>query len=187
MTISGVGGNTAANGTFTATVTGANTFSLNGTTGNGTYTAGSGSWNAGFTLTFNGATTAPLPSNATAAQIQTALNNLSTIGGASGWVTVTGGTSGLVTQASNTTPITITTPSTAGLVAGDQVTINDLTGDTNGNGTWTISNVTATTFQLVGSTTNGLYNNGVGATWTAAVNGVYTVTFGGAWQARTSH
>ncbi|MEW6210918.1 MAG: ubiquitin-activating E1 FCCH domain-containing protein [Acidobacteriota bacterium] len=40
VTISGVGGNTAANGTFTVTVTNSTTFSLDGSTGNGTYTSG---------------------------------------------------------------------------------------------------------------------------------------------------
>ena len=41
-----------------------------------------------FTLSFNGQTTAALPINATANQIQTALNALSTIGGVGGTVTV---------------------------------------------------------------------------------------------------
>ena len=41
--ITGVGGNTAANGTWTITRVGANTFSLNGSTGNGAYTSG-GTW-----------------------------------------------------------------------------------------------------------------------------------------------
>lgn len=40
VTISGVAGNTAANGTFTATKVSATTFSLNTTTGNGAYTGG---------------------------------------------------------------------------------------------------------------------------------------------------
>jgi autotransporter-associated beta strand protein len=47
-----------------------------------------------FTLTFNGVTTAALgatPTAATAAQVQTALNGLSSIGGVGGSVTVTGG------------------------------------------------------------------------------------------------
>jgi hypothetical protein len=39
ITISGVGGNTAANGTWTITVIDANTFSLNASTGNGAYTS----------------------------------------------------------------------------------------------------------------------------------------------------
>ena len=43
VTISGVLGNTAANGTFTIIRIDANTFSLNGTTGNGAYTSG-GTW-----------------------------------------------------------------------------------------------------------------------------------------------
>src|SRR5580692_9307328 len=43
VTIGGVLGNTAANGTFTITTLNANQFELNGTTGNGTYTSG-GTW-----------------------------------------------------------------------------------------------------------------------------------------------
>lgn len=43
VTVAGVGGNTAANGTFQVTKTGDNTFTLNGTTGNGAYTTG-GTW-----------------------------------------------------------------------------------------------------------------------------------------------
>lgn len=42
VTISGVVGNTAANGVFTVTVTGASAFSLNGSTGNGAYTVFTG-------------------------------------------------------------------------------------------------------------------------------------------------
>lgn len=40
VTIADVGGNTAANGTFTVTRTGATTFTLDGSTGNGAYTSG---------------------------------------------------------------------------------------------------------------------------------------------------
>jgi hypothetical protein len=43
ISISGVAGNTAANGTFTVTKVNANTFSLNGSTGNAAYTSG-GTW-----------------------------------------------------------------------------------------------------------------------------------------------
>lgn len=43
VTVSGVGGNTAANGTFTVTVVDSNTFSLDGSTGNSAYTSG-GTW-----------------------------------------------------------------------------------------------------------------------------------------------
>jgi hypothetical protein len=44
VTISGVLGNTAANGTFTITRTGADTYTLDGSTGNGSYVSG-GTWN----------------------------------------------------------------------------------------------------------------------------------------------
>lgn len=58
VTISGVLGNTAANGTFTVTVVDGNTFSLNGSTGNGTWTSG-GTWHITglytFTATLSGA------------------------------------------------------------------------------------------------------------------------------------
>jgi hypothetical protein len=40
VVVASVGGNTAANGTWVITVTGANTFTLNGPTGNGAYTSG---------------------------------------------------------------------------------------------------------------------------------------------------
>lgn len=43
VTITGVGGNTAANGTFTITKVNDNSFSLDGSTGNGAYTSG-GTW-----------------------------------------------------------------------------------------------------------------------------------------------
>jgi hypothetical protein len=46
VTISGVLGNTAANGTWVITVVDANDFSLNGSVGNGTYTSG-GTWTIG--------------------------------------------------------------------------------------------------------------------------------------------
>jgi hypothetical protein len=45
VTIAGVGGNTAANSTFTVTVVDANNFTLGGSTGNGAYTSG-GTWHS---------------------------------------------------------------------------------------------------------------------------------------------
>ena len=45
VTIAGVGGNTAANADFTVTNVSTNTFSLDGSTGNGAYTSG-GTWHA---------------------------------------------------------------------------------------------------------------------------------------------
>ncbi len=91
VTIGGVLGNTAANGTFTIGNVTANSFDLTGISGNGVYVPGPATWSSPFTLSFNGATTAAIPANPTAAQVESALNALSTIGGAGGWVTVTGG------------------------------------------------------------------------------------------------
>ena len=57
VSVSGVLGNTAANGTWTITVNGANTFLLNNSVGNGTYTSGGSLFRAGYTggsnLSFN--------------------------------------------------------------------------------------------------------------------------------------
>lgn len=58
INIAGVGGNTAANNsstnkTWTVTVIDANTFSLNGSTGNGTYTSNTGSWVTAITAATN--------------------------------------------------------------------------------------------------------------------------------------
>jgi hypothetical protein len=57
VNITGVGGNTAANGTWTITVNGANTFLLDNSVGNGTYTSGGSLFRVGYTggnsLSFN--------------------------------------------------------------------------------------------------------------------------------------
>jgi hypothetical protein len=66
-----------------------------------------------------------------------------------------------VTAATNASPIVVTTSgSNHGLSNGDQVTIQNAAGNTAANGTWTIANRTATTFELVGSTGNGEYTSG---------------------------
>ncbi len=62
-------------------------------------------------------------------------------------------------------PVVVTTRSTAGLANGDQVTISNAS-DTKANGTWTISNLTATSFTLSGSSTS--TTGGSGGTWTLA-------------------
>ena len=76
--------------------------------------------------------------------------------------------------------ITITTGSTVGLTPGEQITINGVTGGSqNINGTWTVTNITATTFDLAGLTgavagQGGPTGNGdmtlTGGTWTPANN-----------------
>ncbi len=66
VTIASVGGNTAANGTFIATYIDANTFSLQGTTGNGNYTSG-GTWRTTglYKVTLSGAVLAGLSAGQT--------------------------------------------------------------------------------------------------------------------------
>ena len=64
-----------------------------------------------------------------------------------------------ITGASNASPIVITTTNTGVLTNGEQVTISNVNGNTAANGTWTISGITATSFQLVGSTGNGAFTS----------------------------
>ncbi len=108
VVISGVHGNTAANGTFTVAGLTPTTFELEGSTGNGSYVDPTGS----------------------------------------------------ITGASDASPIVITASTTTGLSDGDSVTISGVTGNTAANGTWTISGLTGTTFNLVNSTGNGTYASG---------------------------
>lgn len=66
VTTSGIGGLTGVTGTFTVTVTGANTFTLNGATGVGAYTSG-GAWHTTglYLLTFDGTLRAALEAGET--------------------------------------------------------------------------------------------------------------------------
>jgi hypothetical protein len=76
---------------------------------------------------------------------------------------------GTVTGASNTSPITITTSATtAALQPGDSVTVAGVTGNTAANGTFTISNITATGFDLNTSdgTMSGAFVNDGKGQWT---------------------
>ncbi len=67
---------------------------------------------------------------------------------------------GVITGASNASPIVITTNSTALLATGLTVTISGVGGNTAANGTFTITVLNATTFQLNGSMGNGTYTSG---------------------------
>ena len=69
---------------------------------------------------------------------------------------------GTITGASNAGPIVIT-GTTTGLVNGDSVTIGGVNGNTNANGTFTVQDVTANSFELQGTTGNGTYSGG--GTW----------------------
>ena len=65
----------------------------------------------------------------------------------------------IITNATNATPIVVTITE-HGLAAGDQVTIEDVVGNTAANGTWVIAAVTTNTFELVSSVGNGAYTSG---------------------------
>jgi hypothetical protein len=71
-----------------------------------------------------------------------------------------------ITGASNASPIVINTPSTAGLANGETVILSGVGGNTAANNTFTIAGLTATSFNLVGSTGNGAYTGG--GTWAAS-------------------
>ena len=62
--------------------------------------------------------------------------------------------------ATNASPIVITTSSSHGLTTGEQVTIQNVAGNTAANGVWIVTNLTANTFQLVSSSGNGAYTGG---------------------------
>lgn len=74
-----------------------------------------------------------------------------------GFVTTDTQPSGNIDNATNATPIVVTTSAAHGLSNGQLVTIAGVSGNTAANGSWTIANVTATTFELVGSVGNGVY------------------------------
>jgi len=65
-----------------------------------------------------------------------------------------------IINAPETTPITVTTAYTHNLYEGDRVVIAGVTGNDAVNGTFTITNVTSTSFQLVGSSGTGTYTGG---------------------------
>jgi hypothetical protein len=73
--------------------------------------------------------------------------------------------SGAVTGASNSSPITISTPSTAQLKNGMQVTISGVNGNTAANGTFTVANLGGSSFDLVGSSGNGSFTSSPNAAW----------------------
>jgi hypothetical protein len=82
-----------------------------------------------------------------------------------------------VTGASLTAPITITVALPHGLSNGDSVTISCVGGNDGANGTWTVANVAANTFQLVGSAGTALYIAGTGTVTSNSFSGVATNTY----------
>lgn len=77
--------------------------------------------------------------------------------------------SGNVTGATNASPIVVTSAS-HGLATGDRVTITGVLGNTNANGTFIVTRVSADTFSLDGSSGSGAYTSG--GVWN--VTGMYS-------------
>lgn len=71
--------------------------------------------------------------------------------------TITSPLSRTVTAASNATPIVITTSVSHLFATGDSVTVSEVGGNTDANGTWTITVLSANTFELDGSVGSGAY------------------------------
>jgi hypothetical protein len=178
VTIGGVLGNTAANGTFTITVTGAITFTLNGSTGNGNYTAGgviSVNGPAG-TLEFlrrlavlQGTKISPrdldyllrgqsASQSSLAFTLTQATAVLQAIRDAIAKLPTPAKIS--ISSASNTSPIAIGTKTPHGLQTGAQVSISGVLGNTAANGTFTITVTDPRTFTLNGSNGNGAWTSG---------------------------
>lgn len=235
VTINGIEGNTAANGTWTVTNTGATTFTLNGSTGksSGTYTSGGtwicdncappypitrtayNGWNQyklvyatptqqanGLPVAGNSAigNTPPPADGADLSDLQIPLfdavpplgnqvtYNFLPLSGppfpvtenfpyrctqTPPWSPVNArGTYSSptypihhsicsafdITGATNASPIVIT--STFAPPTGTKMTITGITGNTKANGTWTVTNITPTTFSLDGTTGNATYISG---------------------------
>lgn len=174
--ISGMVGNTAANNLpWTITVLSATQFSLSNSTGNGNY-LGNGSWRLNGAVVDNirgnntWAGNVLLNSNAPSigafgqANVLQSSNSSLTLGGINTQTgTPTTILQGNITNATGNgvSPIVITTTSTAGLVSGETVHIDGMTGNTAADALpWTITVVNSTQFSLNGSTGNGAYTGG---------------------------
>ena len=166
VTISGVTGNTAANGTFTITFVDANNFTLNGTTGNGAYVSGG---YVAYAYVINLArTTAPADGsidfcrNSVDGQVAETPYRLWVKNGIFRYGDRCFYTSNIdktITGATNATPISITATA-HGYNTGDSVTIVGVGGNTAANGTWTITVTGANTFTLNTSVGSGAYTSG---------------------------
>lgn len=167
VTITGVVGNTAANGTWTITVINTTQFSLDGSSGNGAYVSGG---YVAYAYIVNLARTGQ-PANGSIdfarSSVDCAVNEtpfkLAVKGGIFKYgdrCVYTNNIDKTITGASSATPIAITVTA-HGYKTGDSVTIVGVGGNTAANGTWTIAVVDANTFTLNTSTwVSGAYTSG---------------------------
>lgn len=174
-----------ANGTHVVTVTGANTFTLNSSIGEGSpahyASAGIVEINTinvlradfpngppGTPGSISFASITPSPAIA-ALGSATITNRVAKLSVSPATWTTTGlftvqathsPTSKVVNAATNASPIQITTSSTHGLETGHIVTISGVGGNTAANNTWTVTVINTTQFTLNGSIGNGAYTSG---------------------------
>jgi hypothetical protein len=102
-----------------------------------------------------------------------AVGILKTTDGGNNWVDLAGSAGATITGASYASPIVITTSNTSNLINDSSVTIRGVGGNTAANGNWTVTNVTATGFSLVGSVGDGTFTTSPNANpvWTSSING----------------
>lgn len=80
-----------------------------------------------------------------------------------------------IVDASNTVPIVVTTGANHGLVTGDTITIQRVQGNGNANGTWPITVLTPTSFELDASSGDGAYRVNTGLWWSDVAGGMRTM------------
>jgi len=171
VTISGVEGNTAANGAFPVTVIDATSFQLNGnaSVGNGAYTGG------GFWTTGGGPVGVSVDRNTVFTgttdngylkfvRDQIIAGNENAGPFLESFATRPNSATHPITGATNATPIVITSAN-HGLTTGEVVNISGVGGNTAANGIFTITVVDANTFQLDDSAGNGAFTSG--GTWSS--------------------
>lgn len=166
VTVSGVVGNTAANGTWLILANDANTITLLGTTGNGAYVSGGTVGRKRFT--FNSTLRREASHKANIDFIRSHFrctyaktNGLYTfyVDQPSASVKVFDEIDRAITAATNATPIVVTCPGHL-RNTGDSVFISGVTGNTAANGRWTVTVVDANTLSLNTSVGNGAYIDG---------------------------
>jgi lysophospholipase L1-like esterase len=180
--IASVGGNTAANGTWTVTVTGATTFTLNTSVGNGAYTTGgtvslipTQNWHFNERRGHGLFHVANYMSGG-----RMAMRANTAYGGTTSRDWYYNGLnptySATITNATNASPIVITTSTVHNLTTGQEVTIAGVLGNTNANGTYVATVADSTSFQLTGRAGNSAYTSGGTVTLPYSVNSQYAKT-----------
>ncbi len=102
-----------------------------------------------------------------------AVGLLKTTNGGKTWVDLAGSPGAPITgvSASGTGTYVITTSNTGSLIAGSEVSMSGFPTNDGANGTWTFTNVTATSFTLTSPVSTGQFVNSPNAQWTSSIYG----------------